>query len=126
MKLNRRRFVGASSAGAALAALGLPVGRAGAQNGQPLDTVKIVTGFPPGGTSDTLAAASPRTCAAAPTPRARWSRTRRGRAARSRCRPCKGAPTDGRVILQTPASMLMIYPHIYKKLATTPSPTSPP
>jgi len=29
----------------------------------------------------------------------------------------KGAPTDGSVILQTPASMLMIYPHIYKKLA---------
>ena len=29
----------------------------------------------------------------------------------------KGAPADGSVILQTPASMLMIYPHIYKKLA---------
>ncbi len=29
----------------------------------------------------------------------------------------KGAATDGSVILQTPASMLMIYPHIYKKLA---------
>ncbi len=29
----------------------------------------------------------------------------------------KGAPTDGSVILQTPASMLMIYPHIYKNLA---------
>jgi tripartite-type tricarboxylate transporter receptor subunit TctC len=32
----------------------------------------------------------------------------------------KGAPTDGSVILQTPASMLMIYPHIYKKLAYDP------
>src|SRR4030095_686775 len=29
----------------------------------------------------------------------------------------KGAPTDGSIILQTPASMLMIYPHVYKKLA---------
>jgi tripartite-type tricarboxylate transporter receptor subunit TctC len=29
----------------------------------------------------------------------------------------KGAPTDGSVLLETPASMLMIYPHIYKKLA---------
>ena len=53
MSFNRRRFVGTSSAGAVLAVLGLPVGRAGAQ-GQPLDAVKIVTGFPPGGTSDTL------------------------------------------------------------------------
>jgi tripartite-type tricarboxylate transporter receptor subunit TctC len=32
----------------------------------------------------------------------------------------KSAPTDGSVILQTPASMLMIYPHIYKKLAYDP------
>ena len=29
----------------------------------------------------------------------------------------KGAATDGSVLLLTPASMLMIYPHIYKKLA---------
>ncbi len=29
----------------------------------------------------------------------------------------KGAPTDGRVILLTPASMLMIYPHIHRSLA---------
>jgi hypothetical protein len=29
----------------------------------------------------------------------------------------KGAPTDGSVLLQTPASMLMIYPHIHKNLA---------
>ena len=54
MSFTRRRFVGTSTAGTALAALGLPVGRAGAQGGQPLDSVKVVTGFPPGGTSDTL------------------------------------------------------------------------
>jgi hypothetical protein len=35
----------------------------------------------------------------------------------------EGAPTDGSVILQTPASMLMIYPHIYKKLAYDAFPT---
>ena len=52
MTINRRRFVGASGAGALFAALGLP-GRSEAQ-GAPLDAVKIVTGFPPGGTSDTL------------------------------------------------------------------------
>jgi tripartite-type tricarboxylate transporter receptor subunit TctC len=34
-------------------------GRAGAQGGQPLEVVKIVTGFPPGGTSDTLCTPQP-------------------------------------------------------------------
>ena len=53
MSFNRRRFVRTSSAGAAFAVLGLHAGRAGAQGG-PLDTVKLITGFPPGGTSDTL------------------------------------------------------------------------
>ena len=53
MHHNRRGFVRMSGAAASLAALGLS-GRAGAQDGQPLDVVKIVTGFPPGGTSDTL------------------------------------------------------------------------
>ena len=48
----RRQFVRASGAIATLAGLGL-AGRAGAQ-GAPLETVKIFTGFPPGGTSDTL------------------------------------------------------------------------
>ena len=53
MHHNRRGFVRLSGAAASLAAFGLS-GRAGAQGGQPLDTVKIVSGFPPGGTSDTL------------------------------------------------------------------------
>lgn len=50
---SRRGFVRASGAAAALATLGLS-GRAGAQGAQPLENVRIVTGFPPGGTSDTL------------------------------------------------------------------------
>ena len=53
MHHNRRGFVRLSGAAASLAAFGLS-GRAGAQSGQPLEVVKIVTGFPPGGTSDTL------------------------------------------------------------------------
>ncbi len=53
MHHNRRGFVRMSGAAAALATFGLSV-RAGAQGGQPLEVVKIVTGFPIGGTSDTL------------------------------------------------------------------------
>ena len=48
---NRRGFISTSGAAAALASLGL-AGRAGAQGAQPLETVRIVNGFPPGGTSD--------------------------------------------------------------------------
>ena len=54
MHHNRRGFVRLSGAAASLAVLGLSSGRAGAQDGPPLEVVKIVTGFPPGGTSDTL------------------------------------------------------------------------
>ena len=49
MHHNRRGFVRLSGAAASLAVLGLSSGRAGAQDGPPLEVVKIVTGFPPGG-----------------------------------------------------------------------------
>ena len=49
---SRRRFVRASGALGVLAAFGA-AGRAGAQ-GAPLETTRIITGFPPGGTSDSL------------------------------------------------------------------------
>ena len=76
----------------------------------------MVTGFPPGGTSDTCARR------VADGLRGRYARTtvvenRTGAGGQIAVQAMKGAPTDGSVILQTPASMLMIYPHIYKKLA---------
>jgi tripartite-type tricarboxylate transporter receptor subunit TctC len=117
MTINRRRFVGASGAGAALAALGLPVGRAGAQSGQPLDTVKIVTGFPPGGTSDTLCRRVAENLRGSAYTKSALVENKPGAGGQIAVQAMKGAPTDGSVILQTPASMLMIYPHIYKKLA---------
>ena len=83
MHRNRRGFVRLSGAAASLAALGLSSGRAGAQDGPPLEVVKIVTGFPPGGTSDTLCRRVADNLA--PIPRARWSTTRRAPAARSPC-----------------------------------------
>jgi tripartite-type tricarboxylate transporter receptor subunit TctC len=82
MITNRRRFVGAS--GATLAALGLSVGRAGAQSAQPLDTVKLITGFPPGGTSDTLCRRIAENLRGGTYTKSARSRTSRARAARSR------------------------------------------
>ena len=53
-KQGRRSVMRGSSAAVALSTLGAFAGRAGAQGTQPLENVRIVTGFPPGGTSDTL------------------------------------------------------------------------
>src|SRR5688572_5029102 len=115
MSFNRRRFVSASTA--TLAVLGLPVSRAGAQGGQPLDTVKIITGFPPGGTSDTLCRRVAENLRGGTYTKSAVVENKAGAGGQIAVQSMKGAPTDGSVLLQTPASMLMIYPHIYKKLA---------
>lgn len=114
MDFNRRRFVGGS--GAALAAVGL-VGRAGAQSSQPLEIVKIVTGFPPGGTSDTLCRRVAENLRGTTYTKSAVVENKAGAGGQIAVQTMKGAPTDGSVILQTPASMLMIYPHVYKKLS---------
>ena len=112
----RRQFVRASGAFATLAALGL-AGRAGAQGVPPLENVKIVTGFPPGGTSDTLCRRVAEALKGSPYAKVALVENKPGAGGQIAVQSMKGAPTDGSVILQTPASMLMIYPHIYKSLA---------
>jgi tripartite-type tricarboxylate transporter receptor subunit TctC len=116
MHHNHRGFVRMSGAAASLAALGLS-GRAGAQDGQPHDVVKIVTGFPPGGTSDTLCRRVAENLRGGTYTKSALVENKAGAGGQIAVQAMKGAPTDGSVILQTPASMLMIYPHIYKKLA---------
>ncbi|MDP1752097.1 MAG: tripartite tricarboxylate transporter substrate-binding protein, partial [Reyranella sp.] len=113
---NRRAFVRHSTAAAALAAFGVS-GRAGAQGVQPLEVVKIVTGFPPGGTSDTLCRRVAEGLKGTSYTKVALVENKPGAGGQIAVQAMKGAPTDGSVILQTPASMLMIYPHIYKKLA---------
>ena len=110
----RRQFVRASGAIATLAGLGL-AGRAGAQ-GAPLETVKIVTGFPPGGTSDTLCRRVAEGMKGSAFTKAAIVENKPGAGGQIAVSAMKGAATDGSILLQTPASMLMIYPHIYKSL----------
>lgn len=112
---SRRGFVRASGAAAALATLGL-AGRAGAQGNPPLESVRIVTGFPPGGTSDTLCRRVAEGIKGTAYTKAAIVENKAGAGGQIAIQSMKGAATDGSVILQTPASMLMIYPHIYKKL----------
>jgi tripartite-type tricarboxylate transporter receptor subunit TctC len=79
--------------------LGAAASQLWAQSGSPIESLKIVTGFPPGGTSDSIC-----------------------RRVAEKMAPgyAKTAPADGTVLLQTPMSMLGIYPHIYKKLSYDP------
>ncbi|MDP1541690.1 MAG: tripartite tricarboxylate transporter substrate-binding protein, partial [Polycyclovorans sp.] len=116
-KYSRRRLVRASGAAVTLATLGSFAGRAGAQGAPPLDVAKIVTGFPPGGTTDTLSRRVAEHLRSGGYAKATLVENKPGAGGQIAVQGMKGAPTDGSVLLLTPASMLMIYPHIYKNLA---------
>jgi tripartite-type tricarboxylate transporter receptor subunit TctC len=113
--ISRRRFAGA----AVSAALGSLVWPRLLRAQTLLETARIVTGFPPGGTSDTLCRR------VAERLRGNYAKAmlvenRTGAAGQIAIEAVKSAPSDGGTLLQTPASMLMIYPHIYKKLPYDP------
>jgi tripartite-type tricarboxylate transporter receptor subunit TctC len=115
MKITRRAVVG-SSAAALLA--GLPGTRAGAQAAA-FDNVRLITGFPPGGTSDTIC----RRVASKLAPGYGKNvvvENRTGAGGQIAIQGFKSLPPDGTALLQTPMSMLGIYPLIYKKLQYDP------
>ena len=83
------------------------------------DTVKIITGFPPGGTSDTIC----RRVAAKLAPgygKSVLVENRTGAGGQIAIQGVRSMTPDGTTLLQTPMSMLGIYPHIYKKLSYDP------
>lgn len=109
--MQRRHFIAGAAAAAATAAL--------PAFGQQLDIARFVTGFAPGGTSDTLC----RRLAARMTGGYAKSvvvENRTGAGGQIAIQAIKGLAADGSWILQTPMSMLGIYPHIYRKLAYDP------
>ncbi|MBX3501702.1 MAG: Bug family tripartite tricarboxylate transporter substrate binding protein [Alphaproteobacteria bacterium] len=110
--INRRAFVGASAAALALAAT-----TTAAHAQAPLDNARIVLGFPPGGTSDTLSRRTAEALRVGGYAKSILVENKPGAGGQIAVQSMKGAATDGSVLLLTPASMLMIYPHIYKKLA---------
>ena len=112
----RRRVL--ATIGTALGACALPAALR-AQPAPALDTVRIVTGFPPGGTSDTICRR------VADKLRGTYAKNsvvenRTGAGGQLAIDLMRAAPRDGSTLLQTPASMLVIYPHIYRKLAYDP------
>jgi tripartite-type tricarboxylate transporter receptor subunit TctC len=90
-----------------------------AQTGHP-ETLKIITGFAAGGTSDTLC----RRLATKIAPdfaKTAVVENRTGAGGQIAIQFVKAQPADGSTMLQTPTSMLTIYPHIYKKLPYDPA-----
>ncbi|WP_295983548.1 Bug family tripartite tricarboxylate transporter substrate binding protein [uncultured Variovorax sp.] len=116
MSITRRQILQTTSASALLASIGHNVF---AQATTGLETATIVTGFAAGGTSDT-------TCRRLATKLGGdYAKTvvvdnRTGAGGQIAVGYVKGRPADGSTILQTPTSILTIYPHIYKKLPYDP------
>ncbi|NDZ14039.1 twin-arginine translocation pathway signal protein [Variovorax sp. WS11] len=116
MTLTRRHLLQTTGASALLASLGQ---QAFAQAQQPMETARLITGFAAGGTSDTLC----RRVASRLQPdygKAVVVENRTGAGGQIAVTYVKGQPADGATILQTPTSILTIYPHIYKKLPYDP------
>jgi tripartite-type tricarboxylate transporter receptor subunit TctC len=114
MSISRRNLIHSAGASALLASIGQSAW-AQAQ----FETARLITGFAAGGTSDT-------TCRRVATglqpayAKAVVVENRTGAGGQIAIQYVKGQPADGTTILQTPTSMLTIYPHIYKKLPYDP------
>ncbi|HYP72345.1 MAG TPA: tripartite tricarboxylate transporter substrate-binding protein, partial [Variovorax sp.] len=116
MTITRRQLLQQGGAAALLAGIGQ---HALAQGNAPFETARFITGFAAGGTSDTLC----RRVAVKMQPdygKAVVVENRTGAGGQIAVSYVKGQPADGATILQTPTSILTIYPHIYKKLPYDP------
>jgi tripartite-type tricarboxylate transporter receptor subunit TctC len=116
MSFTRRQILQTTGASALLAGIGQ---QAFAQASSSIETATIVTGFAAGGTSDTTC----RRLALKLSPdyaRTAVVENRTGAGGQIAVSYVKGRPADGTTILQTPTSILTIYPHIYKKLPYDP------
>jgi tripartite-type tricarboxylate transporter receptor subunit TctC len=115
MSINRRQALQSTGAAALLAAIGR---NAFAQAPQ-VETLRIVTGFAAGGTSDTICRRVAQRLQGEYA-KAAVVENKTGAGGQIAIQTVKALPPDGATLLQTPTSMLTIYPHIYKKLPYDP------
>ncbi|HSV54740.1 MAG TPA: Bug family tripartite tricarboxylate transporter substrate binding protein [Burkholderiaceae bacterium] len=88
---------------------------------QGLEQVKIINGFPAGGTADaTSRRVGEHLRGSAYTRNAAVVENKPGAGGRIACETVKNAPADGSVLLLTPYSCTSVYPHIYTKLSYDP------
>jgi tripartite-type tricarboxylate transporter receptor subunit TctC len=112
---NRRDFI---QTAASLTALGaFPM----AAFAQAFESVKIVNGFPAGGTADaTSRRVGEKLAGSAYSKNAAVVENKPGAGGRIACETVKAANPDGSTLLLTPYSCTAIYPHIYKNLSYDP------
>jgi tripartite-type tricarboxylate transporter receptor subunit TctC len=116
--MQRRQF-NQSAIAAMLSAAASP--QVFAQAGLPLEQVKIINGFPAGGTVDaTSRRVGDKLAGSAYTRNAAVVENKTGAGGRIACEAVKNAPADGSTLLLTPYSMMSLYPHIYAKLSYDP------
>ena len=112
----RRQFTQAAAGLAALGALTPFAARA-----QALEQVKIINGFPAGGTADaTSRRIGDRLGGTAYTKNAAVTENKPGAGGRIAVESVKNAAPDGSTLLLTPFSCTSIYPHIYRRLSYDP------
>lgn len=114
MTVNRRQALQSAGAAALLAT----VGRNAFAQAQ-IETTKIITGFAPGGTSDTICRRVAQRLQGDFAKNA-FVENKTGAGGQIAVTTVKAAAPDGTTILQTPTSILTIYPHIYRKLPYDP------
>jgi len=114
MSISRRNLIQSAGASAFLAGIGQ---QAWAQ--AQIENLKIITGFAAGGTSDTICR---RVGQALQSSYAKSAvvENKTGAGGQIAVTTVKAAAPDGATLLQTPTSILTIYPHIYKKLPYEP------
>ena len=114
---NRRQFIQASAAAAVMGGFALP----SFAQALPIEQVKIINGFPVGGSADTTSRrVGEKLGPSAYTKNAAVVENKTGAAARIAIDAVKAAAPDGATLLLTPYSMMAIYPHIYKQLSYDP------
>ena len=90
-------------------------------SGLPVDQVKIICGFPAGGTADiTSRRVGDRIAASNYTRNSVVVENKTGAGGRIAIEAVKNAPADGSTLLLSAYSMMLIYPHIYKSLSYDP------
>ena len=111
--LNRRQF--AATAGAGLfATLGLP--QAARAQGAAVETLKVLCGYPAGGTTDAVSRRVAEKLQSNGYAKVALVDNKAGASGRIAIEELKRSPADGSVMLLTPASAISLFPHIYTKL----------
>jgi tripartite-type tricarboxylate transporter receptor subunit TctC len=112
-RLTRRKFTHGMTALAA----GWPFA---ARSQARVDTLRVVCGYPPGGSVDIVCRKLAAQLGGGRTAVHAVADNKPGAAGRVAVDDVKRAPSDGSVMLVTPASVMTLYPHVYRQLSYDP------